>query len=90
MVFSWTYVSHKGGAKWQAYPPLVALGSQRCHCALCHKNMPLQGKSLLCLDAIREWQCHSSDIMYVSSDTRLCLVRSILICQTPAKLGYVP
>ena len=82
------YIAH--GAKWQAYPPIVASGANAAILHYTENNMPLQGKSLLCLDAGCEWEYYSSDITYVSSDTRLYLVKSTLSCQTPARLGYVP
>ena len=78
------------GANWRAYPPIVASGANVAILHYTDNNMPLQGKSLLCLDAGCEWECHSSDITYVSSDTRLYLAKSYSSCQTPARLGYVP
>ena len=78
------------GANWQAYPPIVASGTNASILHYTDNNMPLQGKSLLCLDAGCEWECHSSDITCVFSDTRLYLSKLTLRCQIPAKLGYVP
>lgn len=50
------------GASWQAYPPIVASGTNASILHYTDNNESLKGKSLLCLDAGCEWECYSSDI----------------------------
>lgn len=61
------------GANWQAYPPIVVSGTNASILHHTENNTPLHDKSLLRLDEGCEWECHSSDITYISSDTRFCL-----------------
>lgn len=65
-------------ANWQAYSPMITLGTNAAILHYTENNVPVQIKSLLCLDAGCGWECHSSDITYVSSYTRLYLVQSTL------------
>lgn len=53
------------GADWQAYPPIVASGTNASILHYTDNNESLKGRSLLCLDAGCEWKCYSSDITYV-------------------------
>ena len=61
------------GASWQAYPPIVVSETNASILHHTENNTPLHDKSLLCLDEGCEWEYHSSDITYISSDTRFCL-----------------
>ena len=68
------------GAKWQAYPSIVASGANYAILHYTENNMLLHGRSLLGLDARCEWGCHSSDVTYVSS------VTGLLPCKTDLEL----
>lgn len=57
------------GAGWQAYPPIVASGTNASILHYTDNNESLKGKRLLCLDAGCEWNCYSSDITYVLSES---------------------
>jgi len=50
------------GAEIQAYPPIVASGSNAAVLHYTDNNHSLTGRNLLCLDAGCEWACYASDI----------------------------
>ncbi len=50
------------GAKLQAYPPIVASGTNASILHYSNNDESLQSKELLCLDAGCEWSCYASDI----------------------------
>lgn len=70
------------GADWQAYPPIVASGTNASILHYTDNNASLKGKSLLCLDAGCEWNCYSSDITYVLSEFKCCFLNSTFSIET--------
>ena len=70
------------GADWQAYPPIVASGTNASILHYTDNNESLKGRSLLCLDAGCEWKCYSSDITYVLSALKSCLLNSMFNFET--------
>ena len=70
------------GADWQAYPPIVASGTNASILHYTNNNHSLKGKNLLCLDAGCEWKCYASDITYVSSLSGFCRSNSIFGTET--------
>ena len=70
------------GADLQAYPPIVASGTNASILHYTNNNHSLKGQSLLCLDAGCEWQCYASDITYVLSFSGLCHFYSIFRPET--------
>lgn len=53
-------ISH--GAKSQAYPPIVASGTNASTLHYTKNDELLKGRGLVCMDAGCEWECYSSDI----------------------------
>lgn len=49
-------------ALWQAYPPIVASGSNASILHYTEGKQSLAGQNLLCLDAGCEWECYTCDI----------------------------
>lgn len=50
------------GTQLQAYPPIVASGSNASVLHYIENDQSLKGRSLLCMDAGCEWECYASDI----------------------------
>lgn len=81
-------ISH--GVDLQAYPPIVASGTNASILHYTDNNESLKGKSLLCLDAGCEWNCYSSDITYVLPGSRVCPLDSIFSFETYLRLLPFP
>ena len=78
------------GADSQAYPPIVASGTNASILHYTDNNESLKDRSLLCLNAGCEWKCYSSDITYVLSEFGIFLSNPMFSLETYSRLGNLP